>query len=238
MKIALLGYGKMGKTIHALMQKGGKDQLILKTNSLSSELTADDLRDVEVAIEFSRPNVVLKNIEACLQNGVPIVVGTTGWYTHFAQVSKQVRQHNGSLFYASNFSLGVNVFYEINKKLAALMAKYPQYNVDIQEIHHTEKLDAPSGTAITLANQILPNYPQLKGWHCGANPPENHLPITALRQEAVKGTHEIKYSSNIDEISIVHKAFSREGFALGAVQAAHWLKDKRGIFTMTDMIAQ
>ncbi len=236
MKIALIGYGKMGKTIEHLIEQAGKDEVCLRVDSKSAPLRLEDLQVVDVAIEFSRPETVLQNINTCLQAKVPMVVGTTGWYDHFDAVQDLVAQEQGSLFFASNFSLGVNLFFQINKKLAAMMAKYPEYAVSIKEIHHTEKLDAPSGTAITLANQILPHYSNLSDWTLEQPAGERQLGIEALREPKVKGTHEIKYLSEIDEISIQHKAYSRLGFAQGALKAAHWLQGKQGIYTMEDLL--
>ena len=231
MNIALLGYGKMGKAIEQIALER-KHKIILKTTSKTENI---DLKGVDVAIDFSIPEVAFKNISAALKQNVPVISGTTGWLDKYNDIVELCKAKDGAFIYASNFSLGVNIFFEINKQLAKLMANYSDYNVGVEEIHHTQKLDAPSGTAITLANQILENFNKEK-WVLGVTDNKKELPIIAKRIENVAGTHQIKYESDIDEIEIIHKAKNRKGFALGAVIAAEWLVNKKGVFTMQDVL--
>jgi 4-hydroxy-tetrahydrodipicolinate reductase len=230
MKIALLGYGKMGKTIEKLAEKKGH-QIVAR---ISSRSDFSDLKIADVAIDFSIPEAAVKNITACFELGIPVVSGTTGWLEHFDEVLNTCQSRNGSFIYASNFSVGVNLFFELNKKLAEMMAKHKDYTVDIEEIHHTQKLDAPSGTAISLAKDIIEKS-DYTNWKLD-NTTQNEIPIKALRIEDVKGTHTVSYRSVIDTLSIKHEAHSREGFALGAILAAEWLQGKIGVFTMKDVL--
>lgn len=230
MKIALLGYGKMGKTIDKLAIKKGHS-VVLK---LSTTPLKKDLLNADIAIEFSTPESAVNNIKLCLENNIPIVSGTTGWLQHYDKMVKFCENHNGSFIYASNFSVGVNLFFSINEYVSKLMKPWKNYQVSMEEIHHTQKLDAPSGTAITLAEGII-NKSDKKGWTL-ENPSEEEIKITAHRIDDVKGTHIINYESKIDTISIKHEAHSREGFALGAILAAEWLVDKKGVFTMKDVL--
>lgn len=235
MKIALIGYGKMGKEIEQIAISRGHE-IVLKINSNNlQEFTVDNLKKADVAIEFTTPNAVLKNIYTCFDAGIPIVVGTTAWYNHLNEVKKYCAQKNASLLYASNFSVGVNLFFALNKKLAELMAPYKEYDVMIEEIHHTQKLDAPSGTAISLANDILAVHPTKKKWSLDKSD-EQTLLIKAKRIDPCPGTHSIKYSSEIDDIEIIHTAHNRKGFAIGAVIAAEWLIGKKGVYTINDVL--
>lgn len=230
MKIALLGYGKMGKTIEKLALE--KDHsVVFKSMSETSE---GNFEEAEVAIEFSSPEAAVENISKALKSGIPIVSGTTGWLEKYSEIVKLCKNRNGSFIYASNFSVGVNLFFSINEYAAKLMAKWKEYNVSVEEIHHLQKKDAPSGTAITIAEGIL-KFTDKKDWKLDASE-ENSLNITAKREEDVKGTHIVSYDSSIDTISLKHEAHSREGFALGAILAAEFLKDKKGIFTMKDVL--
>ena len=235
MKIALLGYGKMGKEIEQIALNRGHEVVLKVGRSNADNITSADLKAADVAIEFSTPHTVLKNIERCLESGTPVVVGTTGWYADFEKIKKNCQDKNGSLFYATNFSLGVNLFFKVNTYLAELMNKYPDYNVSMEEIHHIHKLDKPSGTAITLAEQIIRQIDRKTAWSIEAQKPET-LFIKDVREGEVPGTHIIKYSSAIDDIEIMHKAHNRKGFALGAVVAAEFIYNKKGIFTMQDII--
>ena len=230
MKIALLGYGKMGKTIEKLALGKGHS-VVYKTTSDSSE---GKLEDAEVAIEFSSPEAAFENISKALKAGIPIVSGTTGWMEKYQEIVKLCEERNGSFIYASNFSVGVNLFFSINDFAAKLMAQWKEYDVSVEEIHHTEKKDAPSGTAITIAETIL-KYSEKQDWKLDADK-ESQLKITAQREEDVKGTHIVHYESSIDTITLKHEAHSRDGFAKGAILAAEWLKDKKGIFTMKDVL--
>ena len=234
MNIALLGYGRMGKTIEKIAEQRGH-KIVFK---LDDDIENHDLEssDIDVAIDFSVPKAAYKNITTCFKNNIPVVSGTTGWLDDYEKAKKICEEENSAFIYASNFSLGVNVFFELNRKLAGMMQGLEDYSVDIEEIHHTQKLDAPSGTAISLAQQILEQNSKLKGWQLD-DADEDEIPIYAKREENVPGTHTVKYDSEIDTIEITHTAKSRQGFALGAVVAAEYLKDKTGIFTMKDVLA-
>lgn len=230
MKIALLGYGKMGKSIEAIALQR-HHSISLKISDAASNL---DFSTTDVAIDFSIPSAAVSNIKMALDAGIPVISGTTGWLAHYDEVIAYCKKKNGSFLYASNFSLGVNLFFEINKRLSELMADHKDYSVALEEIHHTQKLDAPSGTAITLAEQIIKHSDYTKWTLDQAK--SNEIHIEAKRIEGVPGTHEITYNSEIDVISIKHTAHSRQGFALGALIAAEWIKDKKGIFSMKDVL--
>jgi 4-hydroxy-tetrahydrodipicolinate reductase len=230
MKIALLGYGKMGKTIEKLALEKGHT-IVFKSTSETSE---GNFNDAEVVIEFSSPEAAVSNISKALEAGIPVVSGTTGWLEKYGEMVKLCKKCNGSFITASNFSVGVNLFFSINEYAAKLMAPWKDYNVSVEEIHHLQKKDAPSGTAITIAEGIL-KHSDKKDWKLNTSE-ENSLNITAKREEDVKGTHIVSFDSSIDTISLKHEAHSREGFALGAILAAEYLKDKKGIFTMKDVL--
>lgn len=231
MKIALLGYGRMGKAIAEVAKTRGHK--IVAT--IDKDNPNDVFDDADVAINFSVPSAAVSNITHALQQGVPVVCGTTGWLSHKSDIEGLCTEQNGAFLYASNFSLGVNIFFALNKKLAQMMGQHAQYSASLEEIHHTEKLDAPSGTAITLAEGILPHIPQNE-WKLAEEASKNDLPITALREPHVPGTHTVTYNSDVDKIQIEHIAHSRDGFALGAVVAAEWIVGKNGIFTMNDVL--
>ena len=231
MKIALLGYGKMGKTIERIAIERGHE-IILKAGS---NVEAQDLNRADVAIDFSIPTAALSNIITCCKNKVPVISGTTGWLQDYPKAVKACEEYESAFLYASNFSIGVNLFFELNRKLASLMEPFKEYAVAIEEIHHTQKLDAPSGTAISLAEQIIANS-SVEGWDLN-EAKENHIPITAKRIDEVPGTHTVSYTSKADTIEITHTAHSREGFALGAVIAAEWLNGKKGVFSMKDVLS-
>lgn len=202
---------------------------------IGSKDTLPALENTDVAIDFSVPESAFRNIRHCLEYGVPVVCGTTGWLEQFDEALELVRKHNGGFIYASNFSLGVNLFFALNARLAEMMGQHQDYRVSMKEIHHTQKLDAPSGTAITLANDILKHQP-LNHWQLGPNTSDDALPIEAVREGQVPGTHVVTYNSPIDRIMIMHEAHNREGFALGALTAALWLAGKKGIYTMSDVL--
>lgn len=233
LNIALVGYGKMGKTIEKIALERGHN-ISFKIGSTDT-LNAINLDNTDVAIEFSNPESALENLKTLIGNKIPSVCGTTGWLNNKSEVENLCSKNNSSFLYASNFSVGVNVFFELNKTLAKAMASLEEYGVDMQEIHHTQKLDAPSGTAITLAEQISNEIPELTGWSLDNSSPEK-IHIDAQRVEGVPGTHSINYTSAIDQISIKHTAFSRDGFALGAVLAAEFIHNKKGLFTMADVL--
>ncbi|TYC10657.1 4-hydroxy-tetrahydrodipicolinate reductase [Bizionia gelidisalsuginis] len=230
MKIALLGYGKMGKTIEALAIKRGHT-IVLKCDDTSE----NDLKNADIAIDFSIPEAAFNNISKCLNNNTPIVSGTTGWLDKYNDAVALCKDKDGAFIYASNFSLGVTIFFELNKTLAKMMSNLKEYTIDLEEIHHTQKLDAPSGTAITLAESIIDNHQKYTQWKLDSNA-ENTVSISAKRLDNVPGTHRIKYVSAVDTLEIKHTAHSREGFALGAIVAAEWLVDKTGVFTMKDVL--
>ncbi len=230
MKIALLGYGKMGKVIERIALDRGHE-IVLKKNQ---DNTFEGLLNADVAIDFSVPDSAVMNISECLNNGIPVISGTTGWLSDYPKMVALCEDKNGSFIYGSNFSLGVNVFFELNEYLAKMMANLKQYNVSMEEIHHTQKLDAPSGTAITLAEGVI-KHTDYSNWTL-ETPISNEKHIEAKRIENVPGTHSIFYDSEVDQIEIKHAAHSREGFALGAVIAAEWLFGKKGVFTMKDVL--
>ena len=240
MKIALIGYGKMGKTIENIALLRGHE-IVLRLDVNNPE-DFDKLSEADVAIEFTRPESAVGNLEKCIAAGVPVVCGTTGWLKHFDEIAAKTKAQNSGFFYASNYSIGVNIFFEINKRLAEMMKTQPQYEVKMEEIHHTQKLDAPSGTAITLAEGIFQNIGRKTNWVCSTeNSPntegsDHDIVITAKRIDPAPGTHTVTYDSPIDTIEITHTAHSREGFATGAVLAAEWLYGKKGVFSMKDML--
>lgn len=231
MKIALLGYGKMGKVIERIALERGHEIVLRKSSSSSYA----GLENADVAIDFSVSSSAVANISECLNNGIPIVSGTTGWLEEYSNMVALCEQKNGSFIYGSNFSLGVNLFFELNDYLAKMMSKFKNYSVSMEEIHHTQKLDAPSGTAISLAKGIIENT-DYTNWTLDTNPKENEISIEALRIENVPGTHSIFYNSEVDTIEIKHTAHSRDGFALGSIIAAEWLVEKKGVFTMKDVL--
>lgn len=230
MKIALLGYGKMGKTIERLAVERGHEIIF----RIDEDIQKYDLQQADVAIDFSIPDAAFKNITTCFEKQVPVVSGTTGWLKRYEEAVEICKQRDAAFIYASNFSLGVNLFFELNRNLARLMNKFPEYDIDIEEIHHTQKLDAPSGTAITLAEQIIENS-EKTGWQLN-KAGEKEIPVTAKRIENVPGTHTISYNSKVDTIKIEHIAHSRDGFALGAIIAAEWLQHKKGVYSMKDVL--
>lgn len=230
MNIALLGYGKMGKVIEGIATERGHN-IVLKVDADTENY---HLSGVDVAIDFSVPSAAVQNISNCLNSNIPVVSGTTGWLEQYDDMVTLCKKQNGSFLYASNFSVGVNIFFEINRKLSELMGTQTNYSVAMEEIHHTQKLDAPSGTAITLANDIIKNT-SYTGWKL-EHPSSSEFQIVAKRIPDVPGTHEVTYNSEVDSISIKHTAHSRQGFALGAVIAAEWLKDKKGVFSMKDVL--
>lgn len=236
MNIALIGYGKMGKAIEEIaIQRNHTTSLKIDINNIEN-LTKENLEQCDVAIEFTGPHSAVDNILKCLDAGIPVVSGSTGWLEQWPVIKNKCEALNGTLLYASNFSVGVNVFFELNKKLAQLMGRLNGYGVSMEEIHHTQKKDAPSGTAITLAEQILQEIPRKTKWVNDVTDNENDLSIISKRVDPAPGTHSIKYSSAIDDIEIIHTAHNRTGFATGAVLAAEFIVGKKGIFTMKDVL--
>ncbi|HET6227270.1 MAG TPA: 4-hydroxy-tetrahydrodipicolinate reductase [Bacteroidia bacterium] len=237
MNIALIGYGKMGKEIEQIaLSRGHKIALIVDAHNATT-YTLDELKKADVAIEFSTPDSALGNIYKCFEAGVPIVVGTTGWLDKLEEVKKKCTDKKQTLFYTSNYSIGVNLFFKLNQQLAKLMNNHKEYNVHMEEIHHVHKLDSPSGTAISLANQVIANVDEKKKWVNATTADRNELGIVSKRLDEVPGTHTVTYASSIDEISITHIAHNRKGFALGAVVAAEWVHDKKGVFGMEQLMS-
>lgn len=237
MKIALIGYGKMGKAIEQVALKRGHEIILKISRDNRQDLTKENLVLADAAIEFTNPESALENVITCMEAGVPVICGSTGWNERLYLAKEKCVVTNTAFLQASNFSIGVNIFFEINKQLASLMNDWPEYEVTIEETHHTAKMDAPSGTAITIAEQIVENLKRKKHWKLDAATQEDIIPITAHRIAEVPGTHNVKYSSDIDDIEIIHTARSREGFALGAVLAAEFIQHRKGIFTMQDVLA-
>ena len=236
MNIALVGYGKMGKIIESIA--------IARGHKVDVKIDMDNQNDwalvkpgnVDVAIEFTGPHSALDNVKKCLEQGVPVVCGSTGWLDHYEEMVSLCKEKNGAFLYASNFSVGVNIFFEVNKRLAALMAAQPEYNVTLKEVHHTQKKDAPSGTAITLAEQVLEKIYRKKTWVNQKSANAEELEILSERLDPAPGTHHVKYHSAIDDIEIIHTAHSRDGFATGAVLAAEFLAGKKGVFSMKEVL--
>ena len=236
MQIALIGYGKMGKAIEQIAVHRGHE-VVLKIDEYNlADFTKQNVSRAEVAIEFTGPHSAYDNVKKCLEFDIPLVCGSTGWLEKLDEVQKLCLKRKGSFIYSSNYSVGVNIFFEINKRLARLMASRKDYEVQITEIHHTQKKDAPSGTAITIAEQILEGLKRKKGWVNHISDNRDELEIISERIDPAAGTHKVKYSSTIDDIEIIHKAHNREGFALGAVLAAEYIRDKKGIFNMKDVL--
>jgi 4-hydroxy-tetrahydrodipicolinate reductase len=235
MKIALLGYGNMGKAIEGIAHSQG-DEIVLKLDSKTQPGWENELLKADVAIEFSSPELVANHVEVCFRNNIPVVIGTTAWYQYFDEISRRCLEQQQSMFYATNFSIGVNLFFEVNKFLASLMNHHSDYRASMEEVHHIRKKDAPSGTAITLAEQLMVNHAHYDSWKNEAGQDAGVLPIVSIRENDVPGTHTIRYTSEIDQLEITHTAFNRTGFASGALLAAAFIIGKKGIFTMTDLL--
>jgi 4-hydroxy-tetrahydrodipicolinate reductase len=236
MRIALIGYGKMGKAIERIAVSKGHEIVLKIDLDNGYDLNPEKLAVADMAIEFTGPASAAANLLQCARAGISVVCGSTGWLEQLPETIKAFEKSGAAFLYASNFSVGVNIFFELNKKLARLMSTHPEYTVEMLEIHHTQKKDAPSGTAITLAEQVMQEIPTLKKWvnHAGKNPGE--LPILSERLDPAPGTHQVKFQSAIDDIEIIHTAHNREGFAGGAVLAAEFIKGKKGIFSMKDVL--
>jgi 4-hydroxy-tetrahydrodipicolinate reductase len=238
MNILIVGYGKMGKTIESLALEKGHE-IIGKVDSFQelNDVITHGQQKIDVAIEFSQPDAAFDNIRFCLENNIPTVSGTTGWLDRKDEIHRICKENKGSFFYASNFSIGVNLFFKLNEYLAELMNEHPQYLVSMKEIHHTEKKDEPSGTAITLAQSILEKMGRIGNWTLNKDVSNSDLNIKSERVGNVPGTHIINYSSEIDRIEIKHEAFGREGFAMGAIFVAEWIPDKEGVLGMDDFLS-
>jgi 4-hydroxy-tetrahydrodipicolinate reductase len=237
MKIALIGYGKMGKAIEEIAVSKGHEIVLKIDESNLQDFTTDNLKKCDVAIEFTSPHSAVENLKKCFDAGTPVVCGSTGWLAQWNEIEQYCNNHNGSFVYASNFSIGVNLFFELNKYLAKLMEKHAGYDVMLEEIHHTQKKDAPSGTAITLAEKVLQNITRKQQWVNHISDNNEELEIISERVDPAPGTHKIKYYSPIDDIEIIHTAHNRQGFAGGAVLAAEFIaSDKKGIFSMKEVL--
>ena len=241
MNIVLAGYGKMGKMVESIAIERGHHVILKIDVDNLDDFTPAKLEKACVVIEFTKPETAFENVIRCIECGVPVVSGSTGWYARLEEAKKICIERNGSMLCTSNFSLGVNVFFEINRQLARIINRFPEYSVNIEETHHTQKLDAPSGTAITLAEGVISEIERITNWKLADNDSAgNHaglpLPIHAIRKDNIPGTHNVKYSSAIDDIEIIHTAHNRKGFALGAVLAAEYIHNKKGIFTMQDLL--
>ncbi|RFM36474.1 4-hydroxy-tetrahydrodipicolinate reductase [Chitinophaga silvisoli] len=237
MKIALIGYGKMGKAIEAIAIAKGHEIVARIDKENQDLLNKETLQHADVAIEFTGPETAYNNILKCFEANVPVICGSTGWLEKMPEVTALCLQKNQAFLYASNFSIGVNIFFELNKRLAELMAPQPQYNVTMEEIHHTQKRDAPSGTAISLAEQVLEKVTRKQNWVNNETTAPTELSIISKRIDPAPGTHIINYTSPIDDITITHTAHSREGFASGAVVAAEWIQGRKGVFSMKDVLS-
>ena len=235
MKIALLGYGKMGHEVEKIATEHGHTIGLTIDNENDWNEKHEQLAACDVAIEFSMPAIVIGNIYRCFEAKIPVVVGTTGWHNQLHEITSDCIRTGNTLFYASNFSIGVNIFFDINKRLAGLLKEYPMYQPSMVEIHHTQKLDSPSGTAITLANGIIESNPKYTHF-TESDPSEGAIPVHSIREGNVPGTHSVTWKSDIDQITITHEAFSRRGFALGAVMAAVFIHNRKGVFTMKDLL--
>lgn len=236
MKIALIGYGKMGHIIEEVATQRGHEIILKIDVSNQQDFNKSTLSEADVAIEFTGPKSAFQNVMKCLEFGISVVSGSTGWNDKLDEAKSFCKEKNGSFLHTSNFSVGVNIFFEVNKLLAKLMASQPEYDVTMKEIHHTQKKDAPSGTAVTLAEQILSHLPRKKIWVNQPAESKEQLSIISERIDPAPGTHYVKYSSEVDQIAIVHTAHSRKGFALGAVLAAEFISDRKGVFSMKDVL--
>lgn len=236
MKAALIGYGKMGHEIEQVLARGGDETVLIIDKEHEHLLTPENLRKADVAIEFSTPETAFSNVMKCLEAGVPVICGTTAWLNRLPEVADYCKKHDGAFFYASNFSIGMNIFFEINRRLAKIMNRYPEYEVSLEEAHHSQKKDVPSGTAVTLAESILFETARKKTWVNYPTTDPQQLAIASVRRSNIPGIHTVTWESEIDYIKIEHSAKSRSGFAVGAVAAAHFIIGKKGVFTMKDLL--
>lgn len=236
MKLALIGYGKMGKAIEEIALYKGHEIVLKIGRSNIEEFNKERLSQADVAVEFTNPHSAFENVKKCVEADIPVVCGSTGWTDQLDEIKGLVADRNSSFIFASNFSVGVNIFFEVNKHLATLMAAHPDYEVTLEETHHTQKKDAPSGTAITLAEQVMQQLKRKKRWVNELSDLPEDLEIISQRIDPAPGTHNVRYSSAIDNIEIIHTAHNRKGFASGAVLAAEFIKDRKGVFTMKDVL--
>jgi 4-hydroxy-tetrahydrodipicolinate reductase len=237
MKISIIGYGKMGREVEKIATERGHTVIHKLNKNEFQNISNEELKICDLAIEFTSPDSAIKNFERCFSLGIPLVTGTTGWYDSFEEIIAKCNNQNSSFFYASNFSIGVNIFFKLNEELARIMNLHPEYTVSMEEAHHIHKKDAPSGTAISIAEGIIKNIEEIKSYSIERIKEKNILPINVIREGEIPGTHAVKYRSSADEILIQHQAFNRKGFALGAVLAAEFLNGKKGVFSMDDLIS-
>lgn len=236
MRIALIGYGKMGQMIEQLATERGHEVVLRINIDNTEDFTQQNIAGADVAIEFTGPDSAYENVKKCIDFGVPVVSGSTGWNDNLPEIKHYCLEKNGSFLHTSNFSIGVNIFFQINTLLAQLMANQPAYDVVIKEVHHTQKKDAPSGTAVTLAEQVLANLLRKSSWTNSSPTAPHELEVISERIDPAPGTHYVKYTSDVDEIEIIHTAHNRKGFALGAILAAEYIADKKGIFSMKEVL--
>ncbi len=236
MNIALIGYGKMGREIEKVLVSRGHTVVLKIDVDNAHDFTAEKMKAADAAIEFTTPATAYGNIMKCLEYGVPVVCGTTAWLDKYDAVVEECRKRSGTFFYASNYSIGVNIFFNINRRLAAMMERFGEYDVTIEEVHHTQKKDAPSGTAVTLAEGVLDGVSRKNKWVCGTTTEPSELEVAAIRRSIVPGTHTVTWESEVDLISITHQAKSRAGFAVGAVLAAEFIAGKKGVYSMGDLL--
>ncbi|SDC75842.1 4-hydroxy-tetrahydrodipicolinate reductase [Williamwhitmania taraxaci] len=236
MKIALIGYGKMGREIEAIAMERNHQVVLTIDKENFRDLTTEKLSQADVAIEFTSPHTAFTNVSACFKAGVPVVSGSTGWMEQLSEAEDLCKKMNAGFFYASNYSVGVNIYLRVNKLLASIMAKTPGYSLEIEETHHIQKLDAPSGTAITLADVIAAELPEKIGWTMNPAEKDDHVFIKSVREGNVPGVHSVSYSSNVDEITFTHAAKNRKGLALGAILAAEFMVGRKGIYGMNDLL--
>ena len=236
MKIALIGYGKMGHEIEAIANERNHQVVLTIDKDNPQDISPEKLRLADVALEFTSPHTAFANVIACFNAGIPVVSGSTGWGNQVPEAEELCRKANGGFFYATNFSVGVNIFFRVNKLLASLMAKTPGYSLEVEEIHHTQKLDAPSGTAITLTEVIASELTSKNGWTMNPDEKQEKILIKALREGSVPGKHSVFYESGVDKITLTHEAKNRKGLALGALLAAEFMVGKKGVYGMNDLI--
>ncbi len=236
MNVAIIGYGKMGREIHRILSNRGHDVSLIVDADNAADLCAEKLSGVDVAIEFTTPATAYANIAKCIECGIPVVCGTTAWTERMPQVRELCEKYDGGFFYASNYSIGVNLMFRVNRVLARMMNRFPEYDVTVEETHHTQKKDAPSGTAVTLADDIVASIDRKDRWVCGVTTQPEELEVTAVRRSVVPGIHTVTYESGADVLTIAHTAKNRGGFALGAVLAAEFMCSRKGIYTMDDLL--
>jgi 4-hydroxy-tetrahydrodipicolinate reductase len=236
LRIALIGYGRMGHEIETLAKKRGHQVVLTIDKDNQDELTPEKLKMADVAIEFTLPDSAYHNIMSCLKSDLPVVSGTTGWMDHFQEVVDYCREHQQAFFHASNFSIGVNLFFRINQQMARIMNQFTNYDVEIEETHHVHKADAPSGTAVKLADLLLHEIDRKKGWKKEKAQTDEDLPVRSIREDEIPGIHRVMYHSTFDDIELRHSAKSREGFALGAVLAAEYIQGRQGVYSMEDLL--